>query len=92
MLIEKGRQLLRKDNLLDEELAFRADTWESVHETRIGTIEALLDDCQTRLGRLTANFNALQQKLLNRMSRVEQELDRSDAVQSRIAGTPLPPK
>ena len=71
--MEKGRQLLKKDNILDEADASKADTCETPEE-KLKRIEGLIDRNQTRLARLIANFNAVQQKLSTRLAKLEREL------------------
>jgi len=48
-LIEKGRQLLRKDNLLDEEVAKRQDMEQSSVEQKVDALESIFENVSIRL-------------------------------------------
>lgn len=78
ILIEKGRQLLRKDNLLDEEIAKRQDLEQMTIDHKVAAMEAQLDNTQTRLARLLADFNATQAKLKQRITKVENAISMSE--------------
>lgn len=76
--MEAGRQILMKDNLLDEEAMRRAEEKQETLEQRVDRIDLTLDNLQTRFARLLAEFNATQQKLKQRMTRVEKVLAREE--------------
>ncbi|XP_066032644.1 cyclic nucleotide-gated channel alpha-3 isoform X3 [Chamaea fasciata] len=69
-LEEKGRQILMKDNLIDEEAA-KAGADPKDLEEKIGRLEVALDTLQTRFARLLAEYSASQQKVKQRLARVE---------------------
>ncbi|XP_027498156.1 cyclic nucleotide-gated cation channel alpha-3 isoform X2 [Chiroxiphia lanceolata] len=69
-LEEKGRQILMKDNLIDEEAA-KAGADPKDLEEKVGRLETALDTLQTRFARLMAEYTASQQKVKQRLSRVE---------------------
>ncbi|XP_066401301.1 cyclic nucleotide-gated channel alpha-3 isoform X1 [Molothrus aeneus] len=69
-LEEKGRQILMKDNLIDEEAA-KAGADPKDLEEKIGRLEVALDTLQTRFARLMAEYTASQQKVKQRLARVE---------------------
>lgn len=73
-LIEKGRQLLRKDNLLDEEVARRQDMEHNSLEEKVEGLESTYDIMNIRIARLLAEFDAMQVELTERLATVEQEL------------------
>jgi len=75
-LIEKGRQLLMKDRLLEDWAMTGEVTEEMKIEQRIRNIESMLNKAQTRLARLMAGISTVQQHLLQRLDRLE-ELTRS---------------
>ncbi|KAK9401861.1 cyclic nucleotide-gated cation channel alpha-3 [Crotalus adamanteus] len=75
-LEEKGRQILLKDNLIDEEAA-KAGADPKDLEEKIGKLEAALDTLQTRFARLLAEYTASQSKLKQRLVEVETKVKKS---------------
>ncbi|XP_059973313.1 cyclic nucleotide-gated cation channel alpha-3 [Mesoplodon densirostris] len=72
-LEEKGRQILMKDNLIDEELAkARADP-QGIEE-KVEHLESSLDTLQTRFARLLAEYSATQMKVKQRLSQLENQV------------------
>ncbi|XP_074992584.1 cyclic nucleotide-gated channel alpha-3 isoform X1 [Calonectris borealis] len=69
-LEEKGRQILMKDNLIDEEAA-KAGADPKDLEEKVVRLETALDTLQTRFARLLAEYTSSQQKLKQRLVRVE---------------------
>ncbi|XP_053160673.1 cyclic nucleotide-gated cation channel alpha-3 isoform X2 [Hemicordylus capensis] len=69
-LEEKGRQILMKDNLIDEEAA-KAGADPKDLEEKIDKLEMALDTLQTRFARLLAEFTASQSKVKQRIAKVE---------------------
>ena len=76
MLIEKGRQFLRKDNLLDEELAKRQDMEQVSVEQKVEVLETTFDNVDARMTRLLTDFEAMQQEMKTRLTNVETRLRR----------------
>jgi len=72
MLIEKGRQLLIKDRLLEDWAMTGEITEEMKTEERIKNIEEMLNKAQTRLGRLIAGIKSIQHQLGQRLDRLEE--------------------
>ncbi|KAF2893011.1 hypothetical protein ILUMI_13167, partial [Ignelater luminosus] len=70
-LTERGCQILRKDGLLDEEV-FKAtrEAQNSIVDSVV-RLENAVENLQTRLARLVAEFSASQAKLKQRLTRVE---------------------
>ncbi|CAI5772133.1 cyclic nucleotide-gated cation channel alpha-3 [Podarcis lilfordi] len=69
-LEEKGRQILMKDNLIDEEAA-KAGADPKDLEEKIEKLEAALDILQTRFARLHGEYTASQAKVKQRLVKVE---------------------
>jgi hypothetical protein len=61
LLIERGKEILRKDLLLDEEL-------EENLKSKCNCLESMIDSLQTRLARLLAEYSASQKKLKQRIT------------------------
>ncbi|XP_076468279.1 cyclic nucleotide-gated channel alpha-3-like [Babylonia areolata] len=80
-LMEVGRQILKKDNLLDEE-AVRQETERQVTmDQKMERLESSLDNLSTRFARLMSDFNSTQLKLKQRLTKMEKMLSRDgDAV------------
>ncbi|XP_033617392.1 cyclic nucleotide-gated cation channel alpha-3 isoform X2 [Fukomys damarensis] len=72
-LEEKGRQILMKDNLIDEDLA-RARTDPKDIEEKVEHLESSLDTLQTRFARLLAEYSATQMKVKQRLSQLESQV------------------
>ena len=80
-LIERGRQILKKDNLLDEEAMRREEEKQETVEQKVDRLDEGMDTLQTRFARLLADFNATQQKLKQRLTKIEKVLSRDgDAI------------
>ncbi len=71
-LIDRGRQILMKDNLLDEELAKKQDLEQESTEQKVERMDTAMDSLQTRFARLLAEFNSAQAKLKQRVTKLEQ--------------------
>ncbi len=90
MLIEKGRQLLRKDNLLDEEVAKKQDLENLSIDQKVENAETNLDNLQTRFARLLAEFNSVQLKLKQRITKLERQVLRGDDMLSLAPSMNMP--
>ncbi|XP_036600056.1 cyclic nucleotide-gated cation channel alpha-3 [Trichosurus vulpecula] len=82
-LEEKGRQILMKDNLIDEDMAGSGTDPADIEE-KVERLESSLDNLQTRFARLLAEYNATQMKVKQRLSKLESKVkkcgsDLSDA-------------
>ncbi|XP_023244656.1 cyclic nucleotide-gated channel cone photoreceptor subunit alpha-like [Centruroides sculpturatus] len=71
LLIERGRQILVKDGLLDEEAMKAAEIEHENIQDKCKRLEIALDNLQTRFARLLAEYTATQQKLKQRISKLE---------------------
>ncbi|KAL2774280.1 cyclic nucleotide-gated cation channel alpha-3 isoform 1 [Daubentonia madagascariensis] len=72
-LEEKGRQILMKDNLIDEELAKAGADPKDIEE-KVEHLESSLDTLQTRFARLLAEYNATQMKVKQRLTQLESQV------------------
>ena len=80
-LIEKGRQLLRKDNLLDEEVAKRQDMEQVSVEQKVDALESIFENVNIRLDRLMVEFEAMQVDIDERLLGVEDKLSHNQTLQ-----------
>ncbi|XP_048209483.1 cyclic nucleotide-gated cation channel alpha-3 isoform X4 [Perognathus longimembris pacificus] len=69
-LEEKGRQILMKDNLIDEDVA-KAGADPQNMEEKVEHLESSLDTLQTRFARLLAEYSATQMRVKQRLSQLE---------------------
>ncbi|XP_042869524.1 cyclic nucleotide-gated cation channel alpha-3-like [Penaeus japonicus] len=74
-LMERGRQLLMKDGLLDEEALKAAQEQQETMTDKISRFETSIDTLNTRLARLLAEYSSAQQKLKQRLTKIERRLD-----------------
>uniref|UniRef100_A0A8C9D637 Cyclic nucleotide gated channel subunit alpha 3 n=1 Tax=Panthera leo TaxID=9689 RepID=A0A8C9D637_PANLE len=72
-LEEKGRQILMKDNLIDEDVAKAGADPKDIEE-KVEHLESSLDTLQTRFARLLAEYNATQMKVKQRLSHLESQV------------------
>ncbi|KAJ1215021.1 hypothetical protein NDU88_002631 [Pleurodeles waltl] len=70
MLEEKGRQILMKDGLLDLEIANAGSDPKDVEE-KVSHMEGLIENLQTKFARLLAEYDSGQQKLKQRVTKIE---------------------
>ncbi|XP_058886367.1 cyclic nucleotide-gated cation channel alpha-3-like isoform X2 [Acipenser ruthenus] len=72
-LEEKGKAILMKDGLIDEEMAKQGDDAQNMQE-KVDHLETTLDLMQTKFARLMAEFTSSQQKLKQRLATVESKV------------------
>ncbi|KAM7538089.1 hypothetical protein Aperf_G00000068941 [Anoplocephala perfoliata] len=72
-LMEAGQQMLRKDNLLDEELLRKAEESRETIEEKVTRIDATLEQISTKLARLLGEFGSSQTKMKRRLARLENQ-------------------
>lgn len=70
MLEEKGRQILMKDGLLDLDVANSGIDPKDIEE-KVAHMEGLVDNLQTKFARLLAEYDSAQQKLKQRVTKIE---------------------
>ncbi|KAG8453645.1 hypothetical protein GDO86_000324 [Hymenochirus boettgeri] len=73
MLEEKGRQILMKDGLLDMDIANSGADPKDIEE-KVALMEGLVDNLQTKFARLLAEYDSAQQKLKQRVTKIEKTL------------------
>nr|XP_004658742.2 cGMP-gated cation channel alpha-1 [Jaculus jaculus] len=73
MLEEKGRQILMKDGLLDVNIANAGSDPKDLEE-KVTRMEGSVDLLQTRFARILAEYESMQQKLKQRLTKVERFL------------------
>lgn len=79
-LIEKGRELLLKDNLLDEEVANKVDDPNLTTEDKLQEVEEGLDNLETWLSRFTADFTSTNLELHERLRKMERKYRKFDTM------------
>ena len=88
LLIEKGRQMLRKDDLLDEQVAREQDLQAETLEQRVQRLDTSLDTLYTRFSRLSADYHSVQLKLKQRITKLEKG---GDVTLCNASASPPPP-
>ncbi|XP_043247661.1 cyclic nucleotide-gated cation channel alpha-3-like [Amphibalanus amphitrite] len=86
-LIEKGRQLLIKDGLLDEDALKAAEEQQLTTKQQVEKLEDMLDKLQTRFARLLGEYSSSQKKMKQRVTSLEKKLldkEGSDDIASRV--------
>ncbi|KAL1432669.1 hypothetical protein MTO96_012885 [Rhipicephalus appendiculatus] len=78
MLIERGRSILRRDGLLDEDAVKASEKEQESLQGKCDRLEKALDNLQTRFARLLAEYMAFQVKMKQRISRLEGRADVDD--------------
>ncbi|XP_046299173.1 cGMP-gated cation channel alpha-1 [Marmota monax] len=73
MLEEKGKQILMKDGLLDESIANAGSSPKDLEE-KVTRMEESVDLLQTRFARILAEYESMQQKLKQRLTKIEKFL------------------
>uniref|UniRef100_A0A8C0JMP5 Cyclic nucleotide-gated channel alpha-1 n=1 Tax=Canis lupus dingo TaxID=286419 RepID=A0A8C0JMP5_CANLU len=73
MLEEKGKQILMKDGLLDINIANAGSDPKDLEE-KVTRMEGSVDLLQTRFARILAEYESMQQKLKQRLTKVERFL------------------
>ncbi|CAH1777821.1 unnamed protein product [Owenia fusiformis] len=85
-LIERGREILKKDNLLDEEAMREAEKHQESMGDKITRVDTSLEILQTRFARLLGEFNVTQQKLKQRITKLEKTVTKEDDLFSHLSG------
>ncbi|KAH8875905.1 Cyclic nucleotide-gated cation channel alpha-3 [Schistosoma japonicum] len=75
ILMQRGQDILRKDNLLDEDVLRKAQEQQESIEQCVQRIDGTVTQLTTRLARLIGEFGSSQAKLKRRLVRLEQEYD-----------------
>ncbi|XP_022320643.1 cyclic nucleotide-gated channel alpha-3-like [Crassostrea virginica] len=85
ILMDRGKLILRKDNLLDEDLMKKLEAQQETTEQKLERIDSNLDTLQTRFARLLGDYNSTQQKLKQRITKLEKLLSRDHDDVSNIS-------
>lgn len=85
ILMDRGKLILRKDNLLDEDLMKKLEAQQETTEQKLERIDSNLDTLQTRFARLLGDYNSTQQKLKQRITKLEKLLSREHDDVSNIS-------
>ncbi|ELU18231.1 hypothetical protein CAPTEDRAFT_146497, partial [Capitella teleta] len=72
-LFERGKDILMKDELLDEEAAAQAVVIEESTQDRLVKLETTVDTLTTRFGRLLGEFSSSQAKVKRRLFQLEKK-------------------
>uniref|UniRef100_H3A9A8 Cyclic nucleotide gated channel subunit alpha 1 n=2 Tax=Latimeria chalumnae TaxID=7897 RepID=H3A9A8_LATCH len=91
LLEEKGKQILMKDGLLDLELASAGADPKDLEE-KVVRMEGAIDNLQTKFARLLAGYDAAQQKLKQRVTKIEKKLKPADEPEFSELVDPTTPK
>jgi len=86
-LIEKGRMMLRKDNLLDEEMARAQDTTHTSEENA-ELVQHSLERAKTGVARLMAEMRSVTYKLHHRLKQLETLAAKRDAAAAETLSVP----
>ncbi|XP_075706433.1 cyclic nucleotide-gated channel alpha-3 isoform X2 [Rhinoderma darwinii] len=86
-LEEKGRQILMKDGLIDEEAA-KAGSDPKDTEEKVEKLETAFDSLQTRFARLLADYNSTQLKLKQRITKVEKSIQEKNLGNDNLSQGP----
>ncbi|CAL1261578.1 unnamed protein product [Larinioides sclopetarius] len=76
MLIERGKQILIKDGLLDEKDAKAKDLEDSNLQARLNKLQTAFDNLQTRFARFFSEYTRTQKQLKQRLYRLEMKSNR----------------
>ncbi|XP_067348641.1 cyclic nucleotide gated channel subunit alpha 2b [Channa argus] len=77
VLEERGREILKKEGLLDENAESGGLQKEDTEE-KVERLESSLDTLQTRFARLLSEYTQTQQRLKQRITLLEQQLNQTD--------------
>lgn len=69
-MLERGKQMLLKDSLLDEKMATNAEMRQSALIDKVERLERNVDELQTRFGRLVAEQGSSLHKMRLRTSKL----------------------
>ncbi|KAG0717181.1 Cyclic nucleotide-gated cation channel subunit A [Chionoecetes opilio] len=89
-LMERGRQLLMKDGLLDEEGLKAAQEQQETLSEKANRLDSAIDTLNTRLARLLAEYSSTQQKMKQRLTKMERRLEFDSDVTVPTSPRPSP--
>jgi len=70
-LLEKGRQMLMKDNLIDEDKAKQEEAAHENLQQKIDRLDCTLESISTRFSRMLAEYTSFQIRVKQRLSKLE---------------------
>ena len=85
-LMEKGRAMLLKDNMIDEEIAKKQEAEHESDKQKLERLDGNVDTLQTRFARLLAEYNVSQSRMKQRIDKLERQLEygKPDATTNEI--------
>ncbi|TGZ58472.1 hypothetical protein CRM22_009637 [Opisthorchis felineus] len=72
ILMKRGEEILRKDNLIDEEVLRKAKEQKETLDEYVRRLEGTVNNLSTRLARLIGEYGASQAKLKRRITQLEE--------------------
>lgn len=72
-LFERGKDILQKDNLFDEDEANQVSVVQISVEDRLGKLETCVDNMSTRFARMMGEYSSFQGKIKQRITKLEVE-------------------
>lgn len=78
VLEERGREILMKEGLLDENAVETGGLQKEDTEEKVERLESSLDTLQTRFSRLLSEYTHTQQRLKQRITLLERQLNKTD--------------
>jgi len=72
-LLDKGRQILMKDDLIDEERARQEEAAQETLEQKLTKLDCNLESMSTRFSRLMAEYSSFQVRIKKRVTKLEQK-------------------
>ena len=88
LLIERGKEILAKDNLLDEEGLRQAQQAEVALRTRCDRLQLSVDRLSGSVARLLAEYSVAQRHVKRRLAALERQLTQSRTPVSGLVGSP----
>lgn len=88
-LFERGKDILMKDDLLDEEAAQQVQIIEETTQDRLSKLETIVDTLTTRLSRLLAEFCSSQTKVKQRLHKLEKKSNNHDSPTIPLDHSPI---
>lgn len=70
-LLDKGRQMLKKDDLIDEEKAKMEEAAQETLQQKIDRLDCTLETISTRFSRLLAEYSSFQIRMKQRLTKLE---------------------
>ena len=75
-LIDRGKDILRKDELFDEELAKQVEEDQETMEEQVTRVDTTLENLTLRFARLYAEYTSTQYKLKQRIAKLEKRTEK----------------